>query len=622
MKTRMPPDQKSTWALMLGLTVWVVHAVLVSASFPLSQLFSDVALLHIDSSFHLYQISVAQELWLDHRLTGYDPWFAAGHIGGVNYNASAKFPALLAAAFPALITPVVAYKIYAFTSAVAAPGFVLAAMRVLRMDSISTVAATFMGFLLWWISAVHWYHTSGMVSYVAASYAGLLYIALAWRSMTEPLSYWSIATLVIFGAIGVMFHPLFPIPIIVAVPFLLITQWQEIRPRQLAIIALVVPVLCVIPNVIWMLPSVANSGWADGSLSPYQKVVDIGIAWSEAIGRIEGAARGARLNPVLWLCSMYAVALTSDPRQRRFSIGFVVSSAALIFISAVGAWWPVVATITPNRLSAAAYLLMVVPAGIGIRTIFQALKRGGFVGYFAKAGALLLVAALVFFISELKNELSRNETPHYGSPPPEVRGRGPDTLWLTDWINKNTTNDARVLFETSGGRVHDGAHVAGLLALTTRREFIGGPYVFMHHAGFWDGVVFGKPISEFSNDAFASELDLYNIGWVIAHSKASQTYLDQHPKLELSIRHDHISVYKVKQEHSFFIEGHGTVTGRKLDRIDLDDVSGSSVILKYHYAKGLVAEPPSVLEPVIQGDDPKPFIRILAPARKMSIIFR
>lgn len=237
----------------------------------------------------------------------------------------------------------------------------------------------------------------------------------------------------------------------------------------------------------------------------------------------------------------------------------------------------------------------------------------------AKGSAVFLIASSVFLLSELKNEVSSADTPHYGRPSPEVRGPGVITLWLTDWINKNTTDEARVLFETSPGRIYDDAHVPGYLAMTTHREFIGGPYVFMHHADFWDGKVFGKPISEFSIDAFSDQLRLYNIGWVVAQSTAAVAYLNQHHSLGLVAQHGQFKIFKVHQAHSYFLEGSGKVIQRRLNRIDLDDVEGDAVTLKYHYAEGMVSNPPADLQPVMLPGDPEPFIRILVPPRRISI---
>ena len=142
----------------------------------------------------------------------------------------------------------------------------------------------------------------------------------------------------------------------------------------------------------------------------------------------------------------------------------------------------------------------------------------------------------------------------------------------------------------------------------------------MHHADFWDGKVFGKPVSEFSTDAFSDQLRLYNIGWVVAQSTSSVAYLlNQHQSLELVAQHGQFKIFKVNQAHSYFLEGSGKVIQRKPNRIDLDEVAGDVATLKYHYVDGMVSNPPAVLQPVMLPGDPQPFIRVLAPPRKMSI---
>ncbi|WP_317204504.1 hypothetical protein [Janthinobacterium sp.] len=612
-------------ATLACLLVWGVHALLLSLAFPLSELLTDAPIFHIDAPFHQYQMDVARELWATHALVGYDPWFGAGHVGGVNYNASAKAPALLATLLGPSVATAVAYKLYVFFAALLAPACVFPAMRWLRADAVSVAAATLLGFLLWWISALHWYHGAGMVAFVAAGYAALPYTALAWRGMTGDLRPAVVLALGICGALGILLHPLFPLPVIVTLPFLMLANAKEVRPRAVLLVALLVPLICLLPNIAWMLASIRHPGWSDGALSPFQKAVDIRIVFQEAMGRIEGSARGAKLNPVIWLCVAWALSPATDARMRRVAGAFVAGGVALLLFSAVGAWWPPFGTLQPNRQSAVAYLLLAIPAAIGIGGVCRALGRGGATRYAAGATAAALLAASAFFAVELENEVSTARTPHYGRPAPEVRGVGETARWLAAWIAANTSDEARVLFETSQGRIHDGAHVAGFLARASGREFIGGPYLFMHHADFWDGGVFGRAIGAFSAADFSGQLELYNVGWIVVHSGASKAYLDAQPQMEVLARHGPLAIYRVGyrvgRTASYFLEGRGRVVGRRMGRIELDDVAGEAVTLKYHFVAGLVSDPPAVLQAVYCGGDPQPFIRVLAPARRMTILF-
>ena len=111
----------------------------------------------------------------------------------------------------------------------------------------------------------------------------IAYIALAWHTVTvtSALSAFSVLALGMFGAIGLMFHPLFPIPVIFTIPFLALANWGEVRPKALLIILTVVPLLCLLPNLLWILPSIHYAGWSGiGNMSPFQKTVNIGILLS------------------------------------------------------------------------------------------------------------------------------------------------------------------------------------------------------------------------------------------------------------------------------------------------------------------------------------------------------
>ena len=299
-----------------------------------------------------------------------------------------------------------------------------------------------------------------------------------------------------------------------------------------------------------------------------------------------------------------------------------MAALALILFAAVGAWWPVFGTLQPNRQSAAAYLLLTIPAAIGVSSVVKALTQRGLVLYGARATVVFLIGASIFLGRELNNEISGANTPHYGQPSPEVRGVGEITAWLEEWLRLNTSADARVLFETSSGRIHDGAHVAGYLARATEREFIGGPFIYMHHAGYWDGYLFGQSIGTFAAKSFSEHLELYNVGWIVAYSSVSTAYLGKQAYLQERTAHGQVVIYAVQQVHSYFLEGSGRVTGRRVNQIDFEDLTGNTVTLKYHYVEGLVTEPPVVIEPVLHPDDPIPFIRLLAPPRQLSIRFR
>src|ERR1700675_3020091 len=66
----------------------VLQFLLVSITFPMSELLSDKPLFHIDAAYHWYQIKVAEDVFQTGSIVGYDPMFNAGYPAGVTSNVS------------------------------------------------------------------------------------------------------------------------------------------------------------------------------------------------------------------------------------------------------------------------------------------------------------------------------------------------------------------------------------------------------------------------------------------------------------------------------------------------------------------------------------------------------
>ena len=117
------------------------------------------------------------------------------------------------------------------------------------------------------------------------------------------------------------------------------------------------------------------------------------------------------------------------------------------------------------------------------------------------------------------------------------------------------------------------------------------------------------------------ELDLYNIGWIIAHSEESKLYLSRLPNIKPGPKYRELQFYTVDREHNYFVTGEGEVTQRTVTHLELKSLKGHEVILKYHYIPGLASTPPVTLAPVFLGSDPIPFIRLLSPPPEIVLSF-
>ena len=83
-----------------------------------------------------------------------------------------------------------------------------------------------------------------------------------------------------------------------------------------------------------------------------------------------------------------------------------------------------------------------------------------------------------------------------------------------------------------------------------------------------------------------------------------------------------VSFYQLDRPHQFFVEGSGLVTDRDHNRLVLEELSGDEIVLKYHFMKGLQAQPAAELAPIYIGSDPNPFIKILRPPKRLTLSLR
>ena len=602
-----------------------VQFALVSATFPLAELATDGALRHIDNAAHSYRIEVARKLGREGLLTGYDPYFNAGTMAGIAANPAAKLPAAIATMTSDDLSVTRVWKLYVFACAILAGICVPIALLLLRASWPAVVVGGTVAVLLWWVSVFRWYHTAGMVSFVMAAYLAVPYVAWCVRYLLGSGLAIQLVGLGLLGAIGLYVHPLFGLPIALFCAILLFSFRREIDFNRAAGLLLVVPAISVLPSLPWLVPVFFEAPLTETlHLDTHQSHVGWDLILLEPLSIWAGDVRGSRVYPLLLLLSASALWLTSG-RDRKLCIVFVSTSILMVLYAGFGATFERAAYFTqPNRFAPVAYLFLVVPAALGIVPLARlAVGRGRVIPQYVARSVMFAGAGLLLFnLNELRREISTDTSiGHYGAHPPEVRDEGPYTEFLLHWLESNTDRSARILFETSRGRIHDGSHIAGYLAYVTDREFIGGHYPDSYFADFTDGRLFGRSIDELTEDAWASYADLYNLGWIVAHSDDSKAVFDRFEDVVPEATFRDLKMYRVMRDRNFFASGSGQVADRRHNRLVLTDVAGDEVVLRYHYLRGLRSRPRVDLEPVQLLDDPNPFIRVREPPAQLEIFF-
>jgi hypothetical protein len=209
------------------------------------------------------------------------------------------------------------------------------------------------------------------------------------------------------------------------------------------------------------------------------------------------------------------------------------------------------------------------------------------------------------------------------TPAPFRIGLGPDERAVVEALKAQTTAEARILWEDRSSDRRS-PHWAPLLPLLTGRSFVGGldPDAGIEHTacGLVDGVLAGRPLSEWSDAALRDYCTRYNVGWVATHSAAAAARLGAWPDARLVAPLGDGALFAVRRRFDYCLRGKVERLSADAERIVLGRVEPApprdgrgerEVVLSLHYHTGLQAWPERVrIEPEFYPDDPIPFVRL------------
>ncbi|MBM4297898.1 MAG: hypothetical protein FJ143_09180 [Deltaproteobacteria bacterium] len=426
-------------------------------------------------------------------------------------------------------------------------------------------------------------------------------------------------------AFAVILLPLHVQSLLIVLPSILafVVIEPKLFRRNLIISILAPAALSLSANSAWLLPAIAHRGDdvsraiveqlpLFASTDPLTFLIDyIGTKgyWTFRPTLLE---KGLRL--ALLILGVLGVHRLIRGGQRSLGIMLAGGMAGLFLLCYFGGFIPALRAWQPLRFKVPLDLLLVVAAAYAMVRQWQH-------GDVMKPPLMSLIlggAALTFTINLLQSESTGRM---------QLRSQlSPDNLQIVEWLARQAPAEGRVLFEESGdetGFVYDGVYLSSFLPHLTGRQLIGGPinlYNDRHHfAEFHSGKIFKRDIGALSDAELRNYLDLYNIGAIAAFHPASLQRFQAIPGLvALDQRIGPVHLLKVNQALNWFVEGQGKVKAAH-NRIDLSELSGKVIILKYHWVAGLKSEPAAKIEPVQLADDPIPFIKIIDPPPALTL---
>ena len=617
------------FCLILVALIWSLHTCGLAALFsPASGIFNTQPLIDQDWGLHFHHLNSLVAFWRQDKMVwGYNPFFMAGYPSNTIQDLSIKFFEFVALLLsPVALSPIQWFKISAFVAMASVPWLMyMAAKNLFVADEtkhfIATLAAL-LGTAYWWNSLPREMFFYGMIGFPAASYLSIFGISLFYRVALSPAKIsWSHFGWLVFAVATI---PLHVQSVVTFLPPIFAWLWLDkhlITGRLIAWSA-GAAALALFVNLLWLIPAFQHR--ADDvsaaiviqlplfvGTSPFTFLLDYFGPQGFWTFRSSVLEKGLRL----MLLILGTAGTWSLTRSRQRSIGVMLATAALVLFALTyfGALSSTIKAWQPLRFKVPLDLTLVLAASYYFSLSWS---RGGSAQQFV--GATLALGLLAFTFNLVQTE-SAGRLQLRSTFRPELNA-------IVEWIDRETPTNARLLFEESGdetGFVYDRTYLSSFLPYLTGRQLIGGPinlYNDRHHfAEFHSGKLFQKEPQAISDSELLNYLRLYNIGAVVAFDPRSIQRLESIPGLmTVEQRIGPVHLMKVNQPLSWFLTGEGKVKAR-YNRLELSELKGDELILKYHWVDGLTAEPSVRMEPIRIADDPIPFIKLIHPPSTLKL---
>ena len=627
---RHSSDWSQQTSLLWTAAICLLHGLGLALLFhPPAGIFDRQPLIDQDWGLHFHHLNSLVAFWhQDKMVWGYNPYFMAGYPSNTIQDLSIKFFEFVALVLSTVaLLPIQWFKIIAFLAMASIPWLMYFAARNFFFGHdtkhlIATLAAL-CGTIYWWNSLPREMFFYGMLGFPVASYLSILGVALFYRLARSSETFgWPQIGWLIFAMAILPLHIQSIVSFLPPMITLLVIEPRLVTSRLVAWSA-AATVLAFLVNSAWLIPAFghraddASAAIVDqlplfASANPFTFFLDYlgpNGFWTFRPSFMEKGFRVALL--VLGISGIRKL-LQSD--QRPVGIMLTSASVVLFIVTYFGALFPMMRAWQPLRFKVPFDLMLTVGASYAMSEWLRSAKNSRS----AWVPALVGLSMSAFLINLAQTEFTARL---------QLRSQFiPELRAIVDRIERETSDDARLLFEESGdesGFVYDRVYLSSFLPYLTGRQLIGGPinlYNDRHHfAEFHSGKLFQKEAQTISDSELRNYLRVYNIGAIVAFDPRSIQRLQSIPGLvTVEERIGPIHLMKVNQPVGWLLAGNGDVKAG-YNRLELSNLKGDELILKYHWVEGLVAQPATRIEPIKIADDPIPFIKLINPPSALTL---
>lgn len=589
---------------------WVAFAVVVCAHLlllgyfaPPSVMFSKQPVLTIDYALHVYQVDRAAIAFGEHRaLWGWDPLMLAGQPAGVVEDLTSKGTELFVIGLGALgVHRGFGFNLFILLVHLGLPVSAWLTGRLLRLGRWPTLTLHALWVLLWFFdSFMHWSWWIGMISWSFASYGSVLLVALLYRTLEEP-SLTRFVWLTLLAAALALIHPFVVLTLAAPSVALYVRAARAGLPPKahagLALAALIAASTCLV----WIGPFLRFKHYV-GDVDTFFNATFSFLFFDTFDLLRDGRQTGGPVRTLTrTVCFVAAAVLLvrwhRAADRRALGLSVLIGSAVILAYGSAYLWLG--RQTQPYRHIGPAMLAAAVPAAVLLCEVLspRAIKsypKGAQVALLLLAVAALprlARTALHYIPDALPRQVERSKLDFLSSPlvglnepkpyPMRHHGALPQQQAMREWLGQH---------HQQGGRVVVNDWVLGeYLAAAARVPILGG--IVERPLPHTDAHLFRRePDGRLPRAELALYFEDYAVEYVVL--AGGHLPLDHERELLSPVAVvEGYRVYRVRQPSSYFAEGSGRVTVQAMNRIELADVTGSSVVLRFHYLETLRCRP-------------------------------
>jgi len=600
----------------------------LSCYLPFSEWVTDSPIFTDDYGVH-YGDSVKQNYFMRKfgRQWGYDPYQRAGTptptIITIDNNGWGLFTYIFF-----FLPEAVSFKLYFILAILSIPFLCYFSARNFALTYKESILCSFLGTIFSHISICVDFLYWGTVSYIFVCYLSLLTSSVFYRFLKEKSFLTFLGFILVFSS-ALWIHIFACINLVAPLLILYITFFPKISLKTHGLVCLSIVIVFLI-NSPWAIPFInffdgmfINQIWTPyvsyDIFQPIKTYLNQSVYFN--LFKNIPFQKSALVDIGLMLFGILGIYNWLKEGEKTKGYVFIGTTIFLFLFSYYGGQWHFTETLTPMRYTIMMNLFLVLPASKGVNKLYELFMENK--SNMMKIIFVLVITCLtmIFLAKPYYHLYIKKDFRFMTKIPDKVEE-------LMKWIEKNTTSEGRILIENSdweSDHQYYGTHLPLIFPLYMKREFIGNDYGYNptkdSFVSYFNGLLFKRPIQNFTLDSLKPYLDLYNIKWVIYWSKPSKDFFESYPEYFVPVKKiDRFYICEIPRKPSFFIEGEGK-SSADYNLIELKDIKSkdNGIILSYHWMKYFKTKPAVKIKEKKFLDDPIGFICIEKPPKSLLI---